>query len=86
MSHLILELPGDLTDALRVPADEQPARLRRELAVRLYQKELLSFGKARALAEMSKWDFFFLLGEEGIERHYDAEELAEDLRNLEALD
>ena len=56
MRPIVLELPGDLGDALRVPVPEQEARLRRELAIRLYEKELLSFGKARQLAGLSKVD------------------------------
>lgn len=85
MKELVLAIPGDLVEALRVPPGEQIARLHRELAVRLYQKGLLSFGKARELAGMSKWEFHLLLGEEGIVRRYDVEELEEDLKTLEAL-
>jgi predicted HTH domain antitoxin len=69
-----------------VPPEEQLDRMRRELAVRLYQKGLLSFGKARELARLSKWDFHLVLGEEGMVRHYDIEELKEDMRTLETLD
>jgi len=86
MSTMTLELPATLAEALRVPPEEQPTRLRRELAVRLYQKGLLSLGKARELAGMSKWEFHWFLGEEGIVRRYDVEELEEDLRILETLD
>jgi predicted HTH domain antitoxin len=85
MKEMVLVIPGDLVEALRVPPGEQVARLRRELAVRLYQKGLLSFGKARELAEMTKWEFHLLLGEEGIVRRYDREELEADLKTLEAL-
>ncbi len=80
-----LEISSDLAEALRVPQSERLPRLRRELAVRLYQKGLLSFGKARELAQMSKWEFHFLLGEEGIVRSYDAEELEADLQTLDNL-
>jgi len=83
MSAVILEIPAELVEVLRVPPAEQQARLRRELSIRLYQKGLLSFGKARELAGMSKWEFHLLLGEEGIERSYDTEELGEDLKALE---
>ena len=69
-----------------LPPDELPDRLRRELAIRLYDKGLLSFGKARQLAGMTRWDFRNLLGREGILRRYDVAELEEDLRTLEALD
>lgn len=85
MGKVILEIPTELVDALRVPPAEQQSRLRLELSVRLYQKGLLSFGKARQLAGMSKWDFHFLLGEEGVTRSYDLEELDSDLSTLGAL-
>ena len=68
-----------------MPPEEVPIRLERELAIRLYAKGLLSFGKARQLAGMTRWDFHELLGEEGILRRYDVEELEEDLQTLEEL-
>ena len=86
MKEPVLEIPGDLAEALRVPPEEQVTRLRQELAIRLYQKGILSFGKARQLTGMTKWEFHFLLGEEGIVRRYDVEELGKDLATLEALD
>lgn len=85
MGKMVLEISDELAEALRVPPEEKLARLRQELAVRLYQKGLLPFGKARELAGMSKWEFRVLLGDEGIVRRYDVEELKEDLRTLEAL-
>ncbi|HEY9706339.1 MAG TPA: UPF0175 family protein [Allocoleopsis sp.] len=85
MSKLILEIPDQITERLRIPPDEHLNRLRIELAIRLYQKSMLSFGKARELAQLSKWEFHELLGQENIERHYDLEELETDLKTLEAL-
>ena len=85
MSKVTLEISDELRDAIRLPHQEHGARLKRELAIRLYHKGLMSFGKARELAEMSKWDFHVLLGDEAIERRYDVEELAEDLDTLEGL-
>ncbi len=82
----IMEIPDDLMEALRVPPAERLIRLRRELAIRLYQKKLLNFGKARKLAQMSKWEFHRLLGQEAIPRHYDMAELEEDLRTPEVTD
>jgi len=85
MPKLTLEIPEELIRSLKVPHDEAPARLKRELALRLYEKGLLSFGKARELAGMSKWEFSRLLGEEGIPRRYDLEEFEKDLKTLEKL-
>jgi predicted HTH domain antitoxin len=85
MSKLILEIPEQVTEELRIPPDERLNRVRIELAIRLYQKSILSFGKARELAQLSKWEFHELLGQENIERQYDLEELETDLETLEIL-
>jgi predicted HTH domain antitoxin len=85
MSKLILEIPEEITEELRLPPNESLNRVRTELAIRLYQKNILSFGKSRELAQLSKWEFQELLGQENIERHYDLEELETDLETLEKL-
>ena len=85
MGSIVIEIPSDLVEALRLPPAEQPERLRIELAVRLYQKGMLSFGKAREFAKLTKWEFHNLLGEEGIVRSYDLPELENDLNVLESL-
>lgn len=85
MQSLTVEVPGEVMESLRVPSGEAPARLKRELALRLYQKGLLTFGKARALAELSKWEFSDLLGVEGIARRYDEADLAVDEKTLGRL-
>ena len=82
---LQLEFNDEIQDALRIPPDEQEGRLRRELALRLYEKRLLSLGKARQLAGMEKWDFLLLLAQDGISRQYDKKELDRDLSTLNHL-
>ena len=82
---LQLEFSDEIQDALRIPPDEQEGRLRRELALRLYEKGLLSLGKARQLAGMEKWNFLLLLAQEGISRQYDKKELVRDLSILNHL-
>jgi len=82
---LQIEFPDDFLQAVRVPRQEAPARVKRELAVALYAKGLLTFGKARQLTEMTRWDFHELLGDEGILRRYDLEEFEDDLATLEIL-
>lgn len=85
MSRLIIEIPSDVADAIQLPLTERLPRIQRELALRLYQKGLLSFGKAREMANLTKWEFHELLSSEGIERSYDLEELDTDLMTLEQL-
>jgi predicted HTH domain antitoxin len=82
---LQLEFNDEIQDALRIPPDEQEGRLRRKLALRLYEKGLLSLGKARQLAGMEKWNFLLLLAQDGISRQYDKKELNRDLSTLNHL-
>jgi predicted HTH domain antitoxin len=82
---LRLEVNDEIREALRIPPEEQEGRLRKELSLRLYEKGLLSLGKARQLAGMEKWDFLFLLAQEGIPRQYDKNELDRDLATLDEL-
>lgn len=84
-SDMVLQIPSELAEALQLPAPERLSRLRHELALRLYDKGLLSFGKARELAQLGNWDFHELLAQEGMLRRYDVQELQHDLSALESL-
>jgi predicted HTH domain antitoxin len=79
---LAIKIPAQVYEALRIPAAEREETLRLELALALYQRDILSFGKARELAGLSKWDFDALLGKRQILRHYDLENLEEDLHYI----
>ncbi len=74
-----IEIDDDVYEALQLPEGERSPAMKRELAVSLYARDVLSFGKARTLAEMSKGEFQELLGEREIPRHYGERELEEDL-------
>jgi len=76
---LQLRIPSSVTQAILLPEDRMTAELQVELAVALYSQSLLSFGKARELAGMDKYEFGRLLGQRGVPRHYTREELADDL-------
>ncbi|MBM3883627.1 MAG: UPF0175 family protein [Verrucomicrobia bacterium] len=85
MKSLTLEIQPQVCQALRLPPEEVPGRLRSELAIRLYAKGILPLGRARSLAGLSKWRFHALLAQEGALRHYDAEEFETDLRTLDTM-
>jgi predicted HTH domain antitoxin len=74
-----LTIPDSVTRALRLPPDEQQQRLISELAVSLYAQGILSFGKARELAGMTKFEFGVLLGKRQIPRHYTEDDLQDDI-------
>lgn len=73
-----LEIPDSVLQGLRLPEDNIPQRLRTELAIALYSQEVLSLGKAAELAELSRLTFGKLLGQRGIARHYNEDDLARD--------
>lgn len=74
---LNISIPENVYMALKVPDCEKEKVLLGELAISLYQRGYLSFGKARELANMSKWEFHEELGKRKIERHYDLKNLKE---------
>jgi len=80
MAKLVLEVPPEIVDAVRLPAAEVEAELLKELALGLYRRGVLSLGKARALAQLNRWQFEQLLGERRIPRHYTEADLGEDLQ------
>jgi predicted HTH domain antitoxin len=74
-----LQIPDGVVQAIRLPEERIDEALRTELAIALYAQGLLSFGKARELAEKGKYDFGRILGDREIVRHYGREELEDDL-------
>lgn len=76
---LQISISDSILQALRLPEQRVEQELRRELAVALYAQDILSFGKARELAEMEKYEFGQLLSLREVARHYGAAELDDDL-------
>lgn len=72
-------ISDSVLQAIRLPEQRIEQELRQELAIALYTQDLLSFGKARELAVMDKYEFGQLLGARGVLRHYTPEELDDDL-------
>jgi predicted HTH domain antitoxin len=75
-----ITIPDSVAEAMRLPHDCIQETLSAELALSLYARGILSFGKARELTGMGKYEFGQLLGQRGIPRHYGREELEDDLR------
>jgi predicted HTH domain antitoxin len=75
-----LEIPDTVADAMRLPGDERQQGILIELAVSLYGQGILSFGKARQLCGMTKYEFSVLLGRRSVPRHYTQEDLQDDLK------
>ncbi len=74
-----IDIPYEVLHAAKMSTKE----LKQELAISLYEKGKLSFGKAREIAEMKVGAFQQLLGSRDIPVNYDVESYEEDLETLE---
>ncbi len=74
-----LEIPDSVVEAIRLASQDRKQQLLVELAVALYARGILSFGKARELCDLGKSEFGFELGKRQVSRHYSAEDLKDDI-------
>ena len=76
-----IEIPEAVAGSIRLPPPEVEKRLLAELSAALYAQEILSFGKAAELANLSRYAFADFVAERNIPRHYSEEDLAQDLQS-----
>jgi len=74
-----ISIDEDILNAIKLPKKDKEEMLKLELALALYQRGVISLGKARKLADMGKWEFIDELKKRKIERHYTERELEEDI-------
>jgi predicted HTH domain antitoxin len=77
---MTLTIPTAVLEGTRLPRNEIEKEFRKELALALYQRGVLPLGKARILAQMTRWEFEELLGKRRILRHYTDTDLEEDIQ------
>ena len=82
MTEVILKVPTDIVDAIRLPPDVIHAELQKELALALYKRGILSSGKACALAGLSRWEWIEILGKRKVSRHYNTGDLEMDVAHV----
>ncbi|MGA9352011.1 MAG: UPF0175 family protein [Anaerolineae bacterium] len=80
VTGISLEIPAEILGAAKLPPKEVEYEFRKELALALYQRGVLPLGKARLLAQMTRWEFEELLGKRRILRHYTNRDLEEDVQ------
>ena len=74
MKTFSIHIPEEIMLSLKIPKKKWEKDIKKELALQLYREELISFANAHRLAEMSKVEFHYLLGEREIPRQYDIED------------
>ena len=82
---VIMEIPDNVLNMLDIPKDKLSSELKIQIALFLYEKGKLSFGKARELAGLSVWDFMEKLSENKISLKYDVENFEKDLEIIRKL-
>ncbi len=82
---ITMELPEDVISAFNVPKDKISLELKIQIALYLYEKGKLSFGKARQLSGLSVWEFIERLKDNKIPLKYDIEDFREDLETIKKL-
>ncbi len=80
MKAIQIEIPKEIMLSLKMPSEFAKQQITEELAVHLYRRGFLSFGKARQLTGMNKWEFSERLGNLQIPRHYEQGDLEEDIK------
>lgn len=83
MPAVTLTLSADSLIGVRIPPRELESELRRRLAMALFSDGVVSGAAACRMADMSKAAFQHLLGERGIRQPLAAEDLEQDLSNLD---
>jgi len=76
---MTLNIPDEVTTAIKWPRKNLEQQLAVEMAFALYGRGLVSLGTARRLAKLDKWSFLEGLAERRLERHYGQDELKEDI-------
>lgn len=80
-----MEIPKDILFAAGIEEERVSLELKKQIALYLFEKGVLSFGKASELVGMSQWDFMDLLGSKGIPLHYGVKEFKEDMETLKEM-
>jgi len=78
MSDICIKIPRNISNTIRLPPDTMQEELLKELAIALYQREILSSGQSCKLAGMKRYQWEEELGKRNIPRHYNLENLEED--------
>lgn len=71
-----------IPDSALAQANIKPDELLIELAIYLYERKTLTWGKARSLSGLDEMSFRKELEKRGVYMHFGVEDLEKDLKNL----
>jgi predicted HTH domain antitoxin len=76
---LTFDVPEEVWQAIDLPMAEAQAEVRKEVAIALFRRGLISLGKASESSGLPRPEFEEALAQRRVERPYDAMELDRDL-------
>jgi len=79
MGDICLKIPEQIVNVIRFPPGDMESELKKELALALYQRGVLTSRNASILAGLDRWQFNDLLKTRKIPRHYTERDLTEDI-------
>ena len=82
---ITLDIPDEVIKIMNIPKNEISSELKIQVALYLYEKGKLSFGKARELSGLNKWEFMERLRKNQIPLKYDIEDFKEDVETIKEL-
>jgi len=77
---IVLTIPSSLAREMKLPPDTIREELLSELAVSLYQREIITSAQACRLSGLERYQFEELLWKRHIPVHYSEEDLDQDIR------
>jgi predicted HTH domain antitoxin len=82
MKNISIKIPEEIMYSVKIPRKHWEIKLKQELALQLYREGLISYANAHRMAELSKIEFHYLLGDRSLPRQYDLEDYEKDIENL----
>ena len=78
---LTIEIPSEVAGSLSVPPEQAEAELRKELALALYARGVLTSHQLCSWLGLTRWEGEELLAQQRTPRPYTADELTDELRH-----
>lgn len=80
-----LEIPKSALRLARIKERDAPRELKKIIALYLFERGVLSLGKACELAGIGKWEFFELNQQVAVPLHYDVDDYKKDKTTLRKI-
>ena len=84
MEPIILQIPPEIVTQIKLPPKRAQRVLMEELVLRLYEEGIISAGQGAYLLKMDRLPFERFMAERCVAIHCDAEELDQDISDLDA--